>query len=87
VLPQGYTNATTYNAYGLMPTWTASHTMDELIFAVVRIDYNREKNVTALGDMTFVVENTMSRAGDCLYDYMTNDKYGAGIDPQYIYST
>ena len=87
VLPQGYTNGTTYDAYNIMPNWTNSHTMDNLIFAIIRIDYNREKDMTALGDFTFVMQNNMTLAGDCLYDYMTNDRYGAGIDPQYIYST
>lgn len=87
VLPQGYTNAATSPAYSRVPTWTSAHTMDDLIFAVVRIDYDRAKNVTALGNMTFVVENTMSRAGDCIFDYSSNTRYGAGIDPQYIFTT
>jgi len=87
VLPAGYTNATTYYANNIMPNWTANHDMNNLIFAIVRIDYNREKNVTGLGEMKFVLENTMTEPGDCLYDYMTNTRYGAGIDPTEIYAT
>jgi hypothetical protein len=35
--------------------------------------------------MTFVIENSMKLAGDCLYDLMTNTRYGAGINPEEIY--
>lgn len=87
VLPAGYTNATSYYANNIMPHWTADHDMSYLVFAIVKITYNKEKNVTGLGDMTFVLENTMSEPGDCLYDYMTNTRYGAGIDPTEIYAS
>jgi hypothetical protein len=69
----------------LMPAWTANHTMTNLCFALIRIDYNREKNVTGLGDIKFVIENSMTKPGDCLYDYMTNTRYGAGIASSEIY--
>ena len=84
VVPYGYTNASLATADAVFPDWTANHDMSGLVFALVRIDYNREKNITGLGTMTFVLENTMNQAGDCLYDYMTNTRYGAGIDPAEI---
>jgi hypothetical protein len=59
--------------------------MTNLCFALIRIDYNREKNVTGLGDIKFVIENSMTKPGDCLYDYMTNTRYGAGISAEEIY--
>lgn len=87
-LPYGYTNATTYDAWDIMPNWgTATQEMSNLVFAIVRVDYSKEKNITSLGDLTFVLENTMNQAGDCLYDYMTNTRYGAGIDPAEIYAS
>jgi hypothetical protein len=73
-------------AYSIMPGWTSSHTMNKLVFAIVEITYNRAKNVTSLPSMTFALENTLSQPGDCLYDYMTSTRYGAGIDPAEIYS-
>ena len=73
-------------AANLMPAWTANHTMSNLCFALIRVDYNKEKNVTGLGDIKFVIENSMTQPGDCLYDYMTNTRYGAGIDPSEIYA-
>ena len=87
VLPAGYSNPATYAAGDVFPGWTANHIMAALVFAIVKITYNKEKNVTGLGDMTFVLENTMKEAGDCLYDYMTNPVYGAGINPAEIYAS
>lgn len=84
-IPENYSTSTTYAAYDVMPNWTSStHTMSDLLFSIVRVDYNREKNVTGLGDVSFHVENSMKLPGDCLYDYMTNTRYGAGIDPTEI---
>ena len=85
VVPYGYTNAALNYANNIFPTWTANHDMTDLVFVIVRMDYNREKSLTSIGDWTFVVENTMKQPGDCLYDYMTNTRYGAGIDPAEIY--
>jgi hypothetical protein len=61
--------------------------MNNLAFAIVRIDYDKEKDVTSLGEFKFRINNTMYQAGDCLYDYMTNTRYGAGIDSGEIYSS
>lgn len=68
-------------AYSFMPGWsTSTHTMNDLVFAIVKVDYNKDKNVTGLGDMLFRMENTMTLPGDCIYDYMNNSRYGAAID-------
>jgi hypothetical protein len=69
----------TQPAYSLFPNWTANYTMNDLVFCLVRIDYNRDKNVTGLGKLEFKIKNTMTDPGDCLYDYMSNTRYGAGI--------
>jgi hypothetical protein len=55
--------------------------MGDLVFAVVEVNFNRDKNITqAPQSMKFHISNTMNQPGDCLYDYMTNTRYGAGID-------
>jgi hypothetical protein len=87
VVPLGYTNGSLSNAYSIMPNWTSNHTMNDLIFAIVRVDYNAEKNVKGLGNMRFRIQNSMTQPGDCLYDYMTNTRYGAGINPAEIYTS
>jgi hypothetical protein len=79
-----YINGTTGAAYTHMPGWTTSHSMNSLVFAIVEITYNKTKNVTALPNMTFAIQNNMTMPGDCLYDFMTNTRYGAGIDPTEI---
>lgn len=73
-------------AYTIMPEWTVDYQMNDLIFAIIQVDYNKDKNVQGLGDMTFQIKNSLTEPGDCLYDYMTNTRYGAGIKPEDIYS-
>jgi hypothetical protein len=86
VAPVGYTNNSLPAAYTVVPGWSTSHTMDQLIFAVVQVTYSREKGVTRLPDMRFHVRNSMTLPGDCMLDYMTNTRYGAGIPAEEIYS-
>lgn len=74
-------------AYNRIPTWTTTDTMDELAFLVVKVKYSPTKNVTGLPPVTAHIRNTMSLPGDCLYDYMTNTRYGAGIPVEEIYVT
>lgn len=78
--PNG-SNSGALPASSVMPGWTGSHTMDQLVFAIVRVDYDREAGLTQLGKIDFKIVNTMTEPGDCLYDYMTNTRYGAGIAP------
>lgn len=86
-VPSGYTG-TVPNAETLFPNWTSgTHAMSNLVFALVRVDYNREKNVTGIGDMLFNVTNSMKFPGDVVYDYLTNTRYGAGIDAANILTT
>jgi hypothetical protein len=82
-----YALSTAQNAYDIMPNWTSSHAMSDLVFAIIRLDYDAEKNVTGLGNVRFKISNSMTQPGDCLYDYMTNTRYGAGIDPTEIYAS
>jgi hypothetical protein len=67
------------NAYDLFPTWTSNHQMSNLVFALIRVDYNSYKNVSGPKNVTFRVKNTMTKPGDVMYDYLTNDIYGAGV--------
>ena len=87
VVPAAYSNASLSNAYAIMTNWTSNHTMNNLVFAIVRIDYNKEKNVTGLPKIEFQLSNTMTLPGDCLYDMLTNGLYGADIDPTEVYTS
>jgi hypothetical protein len=86
VVPDGYSNASLLFARDLFPTWTVNQTMSSLVFALVRVEYNKEKNITSLGDIQFKLTNTLSQPGDVVNDYMRNTRYGAGIPDTEIYS-
>jgi len=86
VVPVDYTNNTLYNANFHFPTWGSTHLMSNLVFVLVKVTYNKEKRVTNLGDWQFKIQNTLTQPGDVLYDYMTNTRYGAGIDSGDIYA-
>lgn len=82
----GYGNAQLLPAFQRMPGWTSAHNMPDCVFVIVEVTYSAEKFITGLGDLKFRVNNTMRMPGDCIFDYMTNTRYGAGINPAEINS-
>jgi len=77
--PDGETG-TTPAAHTLISHWDAiNYAMDGLIFAIVEVNYNQTKGVSGLPQCTFNIETNMTKPGDVLYDYMTNNRYGANI--------
>lgn len=80
VIPVGFTNTSLLPAYQVVPGWTPDHEMTDLVFVVVQVDYSIDKGSTSIGQFRFDIENSMARPGDCMLDYMTNVRYGAGID-------
>lgn len=73
------------NAWDVVPTWTSFHVMNQLIFAVITVTYNSNNGLRGVPRPLFHIINSMSQPGDVLYDYATNTRYGAGIDPEDIY--
>lgn len=85
-LPKGYTSTVPLlSAFNIMPQWDSTWDMSDLVFAVVRINFDTEKNVKGLENIKFTVKNSMTLPGDCLYDIMTNARYGAGLADEEIY--
>ena len=77
--PQG-ASGTTPAAHTVMPGWNSTdYPMTDLIYAIVEVTYNKDKNVTGLPDCIFHVDTNMKKPGDVLVDYMINTRYGAGI--------
>ena len=68
-----------YTVWGGGSVWNVNNRMEGTVFALIRVDFNREKNVTGLANTMFQVQNTMKDPGDVFYDYITNMRYGAGI--------
>ena len=67
-------------AYNYMPGWGSDHAMTNLAFALVKVVYNAPTEVKGINTLKFRIRNTMNKPGDCLYDYATNNMYGAGLD-------
>lgn len=86
IIPGGYSGGNTQPAYDFIPTWTSTDTMNDLVFIAVKVTYNREKNVTGIPTITAKISNSMTMPGDCVLDYMTSTRYGAGIPASEIYS-
>lgn len=75
------------NAYSIVPGWDSNDNMTDLVFAVVQIDYDAEKGITGIPNLTFKMTNTLNNPGNVLYDYMTSTRYGAGIAASEIDAT
>jgi hypothetical protein len=61
--------------------------LNDLVFAVIQIDYESTKGITGLGQVTFQISNTLSNPALVWYDYMTSERYGAAIPTQQINTT
>ena len=66
-------------AQTLLPTITASTNYEDLVYAVVSIDYDPENGLTGLGAITFKIQNTLNEPSNVLLDYLQNTRYGAGL--------
>ena len=85
--PVGFAGAVA-NAETLFPNWTSgTHALTNVVFALVKVDYNRDKGVTGLPDVKFNIASSMFTPGDVIYDYLTNTTYGAGISAGDILTT
>ena len=77
--PVGFAGAVA-NSEAVFPNWTSgTHALTNVVFALVKVDYNRDKGVTGLPDVKFNIASSMFTPGDVIYDYLTNTTYGAGI--------
>ena len=62
-----------------------SAAMTNTAFVIVKVIYNQDAGTTALGGVTAKITNSRTKPGDCIKDYLLNDRYGcavplAGID-------
>ena len=64
-----------------------SAAMTNTAFLVVKVEYNRDANTTRLEQMSVELTNSLTKPGDVLFDYMTNDRYGCAIPTTDIDST
>jgi len=83
IFPSGVTPV---DATTMMPHWTstATYKATDLVFAMVELDYDAEQGLTNMDAMTFNIVNSLNSPGNVMIDYMTNDRYGAGIPTSLI---
>ncbi len=58
--------------------------MNDMVFAIVRVEYNTDASTTSLDTLQVKVTNNMGstngcRPGTAILDYMTNERYGCAI--------
>ena len=70
---------TGYAANAQFDSWTSANDMEDLVFAIVEMDYDAENDLTGLGAITFDINNSRNEPSNVLLDYLLNDRYGAGI--------
>lgn len=75
----GYPSQVFTDARNVFATWSTTDVGYGLLFAIVRIAFDPDLGLDKLPTFAFDIENTMALPGDCLYDYLTNTVYGAGI--------
>ena len=69
----------TENARTTLAESDTNYLLNDLVFAVVQIDYNGDRGITGLGQITFEVENSLKNPGSVWYDFITSTRYGANI--------
>ena len=59
--------------------WTATDTMTNCAFAVVKVQYDTNAGTTSIGGLMCKLTNSINKPGDVIKDYMLNTRYGCGI--------
>lgn len=81
ILPVGFeTSGTAVDARNVFDTWTPEHYNTNLIFAIIRVAWDPDLNLDRIPTFKFDIGNSLTQPGDVLYDYLTNDVYGCGIN-------
>jgi len=63
----------------LVYKWDSTKLMTNCAFAIVKITYNQNANLTSLQQTKFQLTNSRTSPGQCFLDYMTSTTYGAAI--------
>lgn len=74
------TGETAVSARTMLGESDANYNLNNLVFAVVQMDYDADNGLTNLGQIIFEVNNTLKQPGSVWQDYMTSTRYGAGFD-------
>jgi hypothetical protein len=64
---------------GIYTAGGQSAAMTNTAFVIVKVKYNQDAGTTALGAVTAKITNARTKPGDCIKDYLLNDRYGCGV--------
>lgn len=56
-----------------------SAAMTNTAFVIVKVIYNSDAGTTSLGAVTAKITNSRTKPGDCIKDYLLNDRYGCAV--------
>lgn len=71
---------------GLVYQWDATKLMSNCAFVIIKVVYSQTANTTSIQQTKFQLTNSRFAPGDCFYDYLTSERYGAAI-PLYQINT
>lgn len=60
--------------------WDTTKKMSKLVFAICKLNYDQDAGITGLAEISAVINNTLSKPGSVIKDYLMNQRYGAGLD-------
>lgn len=63
----------------LVYQWDSTKLMSNCAFAIVKITYSQNANLTGLQQTKFQIASSRYKPGDCFLDYLTSERYGAAI--------
>ena len=63
----------------LVYQWDSTKLMNNCVFAIIKITYNADANLTGLQQTKFQITNSRNNPGDCMLDYLSSTRYGAAI--------
>jgi len=84
---------TTQNAIQIMQDanlvyqWDSAKLMSNCAFAIIKMTYNTDANLTGLQQTKFELINPRNNPGDCISDYLSSTRYGAAIPVASINTT
>lgn len=60
--------------------WDNTKAMSNCAFAILKMTYSQDANLTGIQQTKFKLTNSRTAPGDCFLDYLTSTRYGAAID-------
>lgn len=71
-------------AANLVYKWDANKQMTNAAFAIIKMTYSVSANLTGIQQTRFQLTNSRSLPGDCLYDFLRSERYGAALSDSQI---